>query len=254
MNTGIQDAVNLGWKLGLVCRGASPASLLDSYDAERRPVGEFVLRFTDRAFTAATSGGAVLRAVRSRLVPRLLPVVLRIRAARRLAFRTVSQPGIRYRRSPAVDPAPGLRPGPRPGDRLPDARVVRAGEEIWLSEALAAPAFALLLVGPHDDRVDQAAAELRARTPPWLVAHRLVPADGPPPADADLVDVTGAAAARLGLRGSGCLVVRPDGHIGARSHGPDLTGAERYLDRWLSGHGHGSNRTRGGRSTVSGSR
>src|SRR3954471_22954298 len=73
MNTGIQDAVNLGWKLGLVCRGAASPDLLDSYDAERRPVGEEVLRFTDRAFTAATAGGAFLRAVRTRLVPRLLP-------------------------------------------------------------------------------------------------------------------------------------------------------------------------------------
>jgi 2-polyprenyl-6-methoxyphenol hydroxylase-like FAD-dependent oxidoreductase len=45
MNTGIQDAANLGWKLGLVVRGHAPDDLLDSYDAERRPVGESVLRF-----------------------------------------------------------------------------------------------------------------------------------------------------------------------------------------------------------------
>ncbi|WP_448627375.1 FAD-dependent monooxygenase [Geodermatophilus sp. URMC 64] len=234
MNTGIQDAVNLGWKLGLVCRGAAPDALLDSYDAERRPVGEYVLRFTDRAFTAATSGNAAARVVRARVVPRLLPAVLRLRPVRRLAFRTVSQLGIRYRRSPAVVAAPaGLR-GPRPGDRLPDVRVARAGQELWLSEALALPAFSLLLHGPHDEPADEAAAELRAGMAPWLVVHRLVPGGDRSPGDADLVDVTGAATRRLGLRGSGWLLVRPDGHIAARAQGADLTGVRAYFDRWSS--------------------
>jgi 2-polyprenyl-6-methoxyphenol hydroxylase-like FAD-dependent oxidoreductase len=185
MNTGIQDAVNLGWKLGLVCRGGAPAELLDSYDAERRPVGEEVLRFTDRAFTAATSDSALARTARTRLVPLVLPIALRLRPARRLAFRTVSQLGIRYRRSPAVDPGPG--PSPRPGDRLPDVRVIRAGAPLWLSEALAVPAVALLLHGPHDEDVDAAAAELRAAVVPWLVVTRLLP-KGASATDADLID------------------------------------------------------------------
>jgi 2-polyprenyl-6-methoxyphenol hydroxylase-like FAD-dependent oxidoreductase len=49
MNTGIQDAWNLGWKLALVERGVADQALLESYEAERQPVGRFVLRFTDRA-------------------------------------------------------------------------------------------------------------------------------------------------------------------------------------------------------------
>jgi 2-polyprenyl-6-methoxyphenol hydroxylase-like FAD-dependent oxidoreductase len=44
MNTGIQDAWNLGWKLGLVARGLARNRLLDTYDAERWPVGQFLLR------------------------------------------------------------------------------------------------------------------------------------------------------------------------------------------------------------------
>ena len=46
LNTGVQDAVNLGWKLGQVVRGSSPESLLDTYHAERHPVGARVLRTT----------------------------------------------------------------------------------------------------------------------------------------------------------------------------------------------------------------
>ena len=43
MNTGLQDAFNLGWKLALVCRGEAGAGLLDTYEAERRPVAELVV-------------------------------------------------------------------------------------------------------------------------------------------------------------------------------------------------------------------
>jgi 2-polyprenyl-6-methoxyphenol hydroxylase-like FAD-dependent oxidoreductase len=102
MNTGIQDAWNLGWKLALVARGLATEALLDSYDAERRPVGGFVVRFTDRAFAVATSTNRILRAARTQLVPRVLPVALRLDSALAYGFRTVSQLGITYRHSPAV--------------------------------------------------------------------------------------------------------------------------------------------------------
>ncbi|MFF4130522.1 FAD-dependent monooxygenase [Streptomyces mirabilis] len=55
MNTGIQDALNPGRQLAVVCQGAVPEELLETYEAERVPVRPNVLRFTDRAFTIATS-------------------------------------------------------------------------------------------------------------------------------------------------------------------------------------------------------
>ena len=235
MNTGIQDAINLGWKLGLVCRGAAREALLDSYDAERRPVGEFVLRFTDRAFTVATSTNLLVRAVRSHVVPRVLPWALRFRAGRRLAFRTVSQLGIRYRHSPAVEASPRGLHGPRPGDRLPDARVHRGGTETWLQEALSRPTFHVLLCGPATVWDDTTVEDLRRRHEPLVTVHRLSPAGGQTRAAGDLVDVAGTAFSRLRVRGAGHLVVRPDGHIGYRADGSDLSGAARYLARWLPG-------------------
>src|SRR6266704_6714919 len=78
MNTGIQDAWNLGWKLALATRGVAKEALLDSYDAERRPVGSFVVRFTDRAFAISTSTNPLIRALRTRVVPRVLPLALRL--------------------------------------------------------------------------------------------------------------------------------------------------------------------------------
>lgn len=236
MNTGIQDAVNLGWKLALVCRGVSPDALLDSYDAERRPVGQFVLRFTDRAFTVVTSTHPLVRAIRAHVVPRVLPLALRIRAGRRAAFRTVSQLGIRYRHSPGVDASRRPWRGPRPGDRLPDALVVRAGEKIWLHAALPASSFHLLLCGPADVWDGTAVEEVRRGYEPLLTVHRLVPADGLARTDAaDLIDAAGTALSRLRVRDAAALIVRPDGHIGYRADDGDLSGAVRYLARWLPG-------------------
>ena len=149
MNTGIQDAWNLGWKLALVSRGAADEALPDTYDAERRPVGGFVVRFTDRAFSVATSTNPLVRALRTQLVPRVLPLGLRLDRAVADGFRTVAQLNISYRRSPAVQEGhPRLRRGSRAGDRLPDARITRDGQEAWLGAALAAPRLPPAAVRP----------------------------------------------------------------------------------------------------------
>ncbi|MBL0698089.1 FAD-dependent monooxygenase [Comamonas sp. JC664] len=66
LNLGVQDAVNLGWKLALVVRGVSPESLLDTYHAERHPVAARVLRKT-LAQTALSRGDARMDAVRETL-------------------------------------------------------------------------------------------------------------------------------------------------------------------------------------------
>ncbi|HET6919212.1 MAG TPA: FAD-dependent monooxygenase, partial [Jiangellaceae bacterium] len=149
MNTGIQDAVNLGWKLALVGAGIADPALLDSYEPERAPVGRMVLRFTDRAFTIATSRNPVLRFARAQFVPRLAPLALRVKPGRAYGFRTVSQLAIRYRNSPlSVEGTNAPRRGPRAGDRLPDAPITYDGRSCTLQRALAATGFHLLLCGP----------------------------------------------------------------------------------------------------------
>jgi 3-(3-hydroxy-phenyl)propionate hydroxylase len=70
LNTGVQDAVNLGWKLAQVVAGTSPDSLLDTYHAERHPVGARVLRNT-LAFTALDRGDERSEALREALAPML---------------------------------------------------------------------------------------------------------------------------------------------------------------------------------------
>ncbi|MDF2745048.1 MAG: NAD(P)-binding protein [Actinomycetia bacterium] len=230
MNTGIQDAWNLGWKLALVSRGIADEALLDSYDAERRPVGSFVVRFSDRAFSVATSTNPLLRALRTRLVPRVLPLGLRFDRSVAYGFRTVSQLNISYRHSPVVQEGqPRLRRGPKAGDRLPDARVVREGRECWLGEALVAPSFHLLLCGPPGDWHLSQLTALRHRYPETLAVHHLTREATP----GALHDLDGNLFARLGVDGTAQYLVRPDGHIGYGAGGDDLAGLQRYLARWL---------------------
>ena len=231
MNTGIQDAWNLGWKLALVTRRVAQEALLDSYDAERRPVGRYVVRFTDRAFAVTTSTNPILRALRTQLVPRVLPLALRFDRGLAYGFRSLSQLGISYRHSPAVQEGrPALRRGSRAGDRLPDAQVSRDGEECWLGEALALPGFHLLLCGRPDDWEAGQLANLHRRHPDTLTVHQLT-RDAAPRA---LHDVEGQAFSRLGVENSAHYLIRPDGHIAYRAAGVGLDGLQHYLDHWLA--------------------
>jgi 2-polyprenyl-6-methoxyphenol hydroxylase-like FAD-dependent oxidoreductase len=236
MNTGIQDAWNLGWKLALVAHGLADPALLETYESERLPVGRFVLRFTDRASSVATTDSPFVRLMRTQIVPRLLPLLLRIRKGRAFGFRTLSQLAIHYRNSPAVQESPGApRAGPRAGDRLPDARIVRDGRPSWLHQALTAPAFHLLLCGPASGWPEDRVAALKERHGALVAVHRLThDAEAAPGL---LLDPSGDALARLGVVEAAQYLVRPDGHIGYRSRGSDTLGAERYLTRWLGAAG-----------------
>ncbi|WP_448073719.1 FAD-dependent monooxygenase [Georgenia yuyongxinii] len=220
MNTGIQDAANLGWKLALVAAGVSPPALLDTYQAERAPVGRQVLRMTDRAFRAATSTRPAVRMMRTRLAPVLIPVA--VRAGGPMGVRTIAQLRIGYRRSAlAAGRTRTPRRGPRPGDRLPDAPL-DVTDRPRLHDLVRSPAFHLLLCGPPDA---WPAGAVTALAGPRLVVHRLGGGPAVPP----------TVLRRLGVRhGAGHLLVRPDGHVAVRG-GTDLSGVRRYLDAWLPG-------------------
>jgi 2-polyprenyl-6-methoxyphenol hydroxylase-like FAD-dependent oxidoreductase len=105
MNTGIQDAMNLGWKLAAVLRGWAPPGLLDTYQSERHPVGEQVLKLTDGAYKLVMSRSRVGIAAR-RLAIR---AILRVPPARRLFTGRLTGIGIRYGRPAGSHPWTGRR-------------------------------------------------------------------------------------------------------------------------------------------------
>ena len=232
MNTGIQDAWNLGWKLALVSRGVADEALLDSYDAERRPVGGFVVRFTDRAFSAATSTNPLLRGAPHPAGPAVLPLGAAVRPGRgATGSAPSSQLDIRYRHSPAVQEgrpgaaprAQGWRPAPRRAHR-PRWQASAGWARLW-----PAPGFHLLLCGPAGDWHPSQLTALRHRYP-YTLTVRYLTREATPGA---LEDFDGQVLARLGVDRTAQYLIRPDGHIGYRCGGDDLAGLQRYLARWL---------------------
>jgi hypothetical protein len=197
MNTGIQDAANLGWKLAFAATSAHPDELLDSYDLERRPVARHVLALTHAVFWAEAATDPLASFVRGTLAPLAAPALPLLLGRRRLVaevVRLLARFGEDYRTSPlSVDGTPPPVRGPRAGDRLPDAPVTTAdGRRMQLHELLACPGVHLLLpAGPG------------AAVPapgPLLHVHRLT--DALPP---------------------NVVAVRPDGHLGYRGS-PDGLG------------------------------
>ncbi|TFD89459.1 monooxygenase [Cryobacterium lactosi] len=243
MNTGIQDAVNLGWKLALVCRGDAGADLLASYERERMPVARSVLAFTDRAFRVATSQHPLLRGLRAGPVIPAAALLLRSARVRRASFRLISELSIRYPRSPrsadkgaraglSVEGLPRLTRGPRPGERFPQpgmgAAPVVPFDATDVGRASHPPVFRLLLCGPATDWSD-GPSERRMRDFQARWAHVLTVELTPSAPRSRWSAAPRAAATSRRRPGTAHYLLRWDGYVGYRSGGTDLDGVAAYL-------------------------
>jgi 2-polyprenyl-6-methoxyphenol hydroxylase-like FAD-dependent oxidoreductase len=235
MNTGIQDAYNLGWKLGMLSRGEAPERILDTYHDERHRVGEKLLTSTDRFFAVIASGGPLRRLIR-----RLAPMIgIRLIAAPcigpRIA-RFVSQTGIRYRRSALSTEAPGAtqlgRHAPHAGDRAPD---VRLGEQRRLFELLYGPEYTLLLFAGDAavlvERFAALAAEIDARY--GSLVKSVVLRHTASRIRFGETDESAAAHRRYGATQGAIYLIRPDGYIAFRGAPSDAGALNAMLARWL---------------------
>ncbi|CAM3706257.1 FAD-dependent monooxygenase [Isoptericola cucumis] len=177
MNTGLQDAANLSWRLAAVVRGAPPA-LLDGYASERHPVGRQVLRASGTILRLATRPGPLVAAARQVLTTALSHVP----AARRRAAGMISALGVAY------DAPPGAHP--RAGSRVPDLPLDGGPAGSRLAEALRAGRFVLVLPADASD----------------------VSAAGLPASDGE-TDVADRVVVRRADHRPATLLVRPDGYL-----------------------------------------
>jgi len=238
MNTGIQDATNLAWKLALVVHGAARESLLDTYAEERLPVIRALLRTTDRFFVLATTEQPIAALLRSTVMGALMSMMVRVRAFREFAFRAVSQIGIGYERGSLARRASeaGALPDPAPGERLPHA--VFAGDDgapRSVVELCRSPWFTALAIGD-----DGSALGRRRRSAPSLDAphgpepDRIDPSLAPWIAQRRVAPIEANDALRRALGGSPRLVlVRPDLHVLGAWPIDDPEGARRAVGRAL---------------------
>jgi len=201
MNSGIQDAYNLGWKLGLVLAGAAAPGLLDTYDTERLPIASWLLDITsarlDAALAAIKKPGGGVDAVAS---AELSQLTLGYRWSR-LSRDAASRPG---------GPADGLRAG----DRAPDApcRDPLTGAQVRLFDLFRGPHFTLLGLGERGAAVGALGAAI---VKPCLI--------GP----GGLIDDGGHVARAYGE--DALVLVRPDGYVGLIADADDASAVAGYL-------------------------
>jgi 2-polyprenyl-6-methoxyphenol hydroxylase-like FAD-dependent oxidoreductase len=198
LNTGIQDAYNLGWKLATVLRGA-PSTLLDTYQEERMPVAAAVL-------------GRSMKLYQSRGVPK------RGDAERQLL--------LNYRGSSLAMEIGGHRGKVRAGDRAPDAICGNSSGRIRLFDLYRGPHFTLLAFGT------QAAAAVRDLewTPVDTLRKYSVRLSGIAEEDGTLIDTGGDAHAAYGIsdEDNAVFLVRPDGYVGLIASGNWMDAVNQY--------------------------
>jgi 4,5-epoxidase len=225
MNTGIGDAFNLGWKLSCVISGKASDPLLDTYEAERRPVAADVVRQTSRAWNILIGHSVFSRLFRDHV---LLPL-LRSPAMQRRWLESGSQLRVSYRCGPLARTTFGdrlwsfIRHAPLPGDRAPSAacRKVPSGEATTLGSLTGVRWVLLLFDG--STTAQRACAAVAQRYLDELQIIRVLPAasDGtladPFGTEAVVHDSDGTVAQAYRPGRHAAILLRPDGHIAWRS-------------------------------------
>jgi 2-polyprenyl-6-methoxyphenol hydroxylase-like FAD-dependent oxidoreductase len=227
MNTGIQDAYNLAWKLALIERGIADESLLDSYHGERHPVGVQLLKTTDRLFSVIAGHNPLSRIARGRIAPQLATRVLTRPSVRRWFVGRLAQLRIRYPDSPLnAEDGSGWRGAPAPGDRAREADVLIGGRPGRLHDVLRGTHHTVMLFTGLDEHALPAVqlcrlAERIEGSYRGLARARVISAERFADHPLALGDPNRSAHRQYGLEAAGAYVVRPDAHIGYRGRPVD---------------------------------
>ncbi|SDP01385.1 2-polyprenyl-6-methoxyphenol hydroxylase [Streptomyces sp. cf386] len=222
MNTGIQEAYNLAWKLAMVEEGHAHRDLLDSYSAERVPIGAQLLGSTKKA--------TFLVQLKNAFAGIALPVVFTVirnvtplrRKVQRKVLGGISGLLLGYPDSPLTTAPDADTAGPRPGTRASGAAAAdprHPGCRAWASEL-------------RDTRWTLAVADGAAAETPehdWLSVRTL--GDEGTRGPGALADPDGVLRAALGLADGGWLLVRPDGYVAARGREATAQALGRALAR-----------------------
>jgi len=226
MNTGLQDAHNLAWKLAFYIHGKASEDLLDTYQKERRPLALNIIRYTDLAYSFMTNNSFMVRFFRLVIVPLLLPMFsVRFKNNTKLRtriFTSVSGIGIKYKRSILTGLSSDNFPAdsPKSGDRMPHMTYETDGKACSLYNELNSQTFHLLVFGKQ---------ELASPFQKVVDKYR------------DVISIkfiafesgTQALFKSLGLENEGCYLVRPDLYIAWRSRDFNVKSVSNYLQKFL---------------------
>jgi 2-polyprenyl-6-methoxyphenol hydroxylase-like FAD-dependent oxidoreductase len=232
MNTGVQDAFNLAWKLGLVVQGKASEALLDTYQTERLPVAESVMKMSDRLISMATLHQPLGKQIRNHLAPLLANnemIQKRVRSQ-------IAEVSVHYRHSLIVkEHRAGLLKSLIPhklhaGDRAPDVEDLQGpnGEPARLFQLLRGTRHALLVLpAASTNRVDLAAELGR-----WVdeLEFFIVAAEADPDSRLPvIVDPQNHLRQRFDADPGSMILIRPDGYVGLFSNMIDVDAIRSYF-------------------------
>jgi len=203
MNCCMQDAFNLGWKLALVLQQHASPSLLDSYEAERRPIAEQVIWAASSLHDIfMTHGKDIAQRKQTMFEPGYTERVVNVCS------------GVSYTYSDAMPTPAGLSAldGPAVGDRAPDIDFEHGGT---LFDRLRHPYFTLLAM-PGDRDLAPTVDRLRQRFPLVLATETLPRSE--------------ALSRRYGASDGRLFLVRPDGYVAFKARSEEATRLEGYLE------------------------
>lgn len=214
MNTGMQDAFNLGWKLAMVLRGEAGETLLESYHAERHANAKRLLDALGPMSKMVSKHSGVMGAVLPHtvgLLSHVLPIGEKIAGV-------LSELGVSYPESPVVAESGSFwgSCGPKPGERAAEVLEVTA-DGLSLFQLWRGDPRHQMLVFPSAGGGEFESLTEAARTPwikVWLIGA--MPGTSLPGVD-PLEDRAGHIRKRYGLEKGGCYLIRPDGHVAFRS-------------------------------------
>lgn len=237
MNTSIQDAFNLAWKLAYVMKGHARPDLLDTYDVERHPVAESLLSGTDQAYTRLLKAGDLAKyAVRT-----LGPTLLASETIRNKMREVLEEIGINYRKGPLTGDFGGSS-GPEAGDRALDATVVdlpskdskplrdffRGGH--WTLLGFSGRSASDTDISDLLELLAKISERYRGLVKAFLIAGGLPVRHSE---SGVLLDVMLQAHEQFGVTRPCLYLIRPDWYIGFRGSPADASKLEANLDRYL---------------------
>jgi len=216
MNTGLQDAHNLAWKLAMVAGDKAVPEILYTYENERKSVAESVAHASDTFFKLAASSGFFYKLIRRYLLPPFMKIFAKLMSKQKVnefVFKKISGTGISYKTNLLNLELPGdkHRPGPKPGERMPYISFRDNKKVVQIHDLIDPTVFLILVLPGHGDAKELMKLAGKYKT---VLKVQLIP----------LSDETKDLYIGLGIKSTGWILVRPDQYIACRSDevGPEL--------------------------------
>jgi 2-polyprenyl-6-methoxyphenol hydroxylase-like FAD-dependent oxidoreductase len=213
MNTGIQDAYNLAWKIALVLKGNAGEALLESYNEERLANAKHLLKTTDQTFAILAGDQWYLQFLRTKILPSLASVMTQFSAVKEFVFPTISQIGLNYRDS-SLSHHPGDKDFQvKAGDRM--LYFLVDGANVY--DKLRAPKFHLIVFDDSEHGSRDLELELKNKYGDLINFHVM-------PLYPHVVEI-------FGTNRPFQVLLRPDNYIGFISTEVSLADLQTYLQQ-----------------------